>query len=182
MPIKVQMKAIHPKRFALSELAVAERMMLEGLSIAVLAQFRKVTATWEHKPRFSVSKRVTSKNLILTVTTDDEIFGWVNAGTEQHVIEPRSPVSKRNPARASSLAYRRSFRPKTRRGVIGSSAGGKTGEYVYPVSVTHPGIEAREFTTTIGAWAQEEMVRRSDAAMREALERAVVEDEDALRD
>src|SRR5678816_3795076 len=49
-------------------------------------RFEDSTSTWSHKPDFTIKQ--TSAGV--EISTDSEIFGFVDQGTKPHVIEPKS--------------------------------------------------------------------------------------------
>lgn len=59
----------------------------------IAADFEERTKNWRTPPEFYVTSEETAEGLILKVTTDNEIFGYVDQGTEPHEILPvNSPV------------------------------------------------------------------------------------------
>ena len=103
---------------------------------AVKADFEKTTAGWEHSVSFTIQKQGTDR----TVTTDDEIYGYVEHGTRPHVI-----VAKR----ARVLRFATGGRAKTSPNRITSGSGSKGGAVVFRPRVNHPGTKARLFTQQI---------------------------------
>ncbi len=125
-------------------------------------EYEKTTRTWKNKPKFEVIVGLTRKGggeASVLVGTDDEIYGYVDEGTDAHVISAK---------RAPFLKFRTGFTPKTTRGQIGSRRGGRSGGWVQKKSVMHPGSKARRFTPTIAARRKGPFVRN----MRRANERA----------
>lgn len=108
--------------------------------------FRKTTATWKRKPKFEtkVSLRRAAAEGGVAVTTNDEIFGYVDAGTKPHPIVAR---------RARVLRFNSRFAPKTRPGFVGSFRGDSSGPLVFRRSVMHPGTRARRFSEAIAQLA-----------------------------
>ena len=105
--------------------------------------FKKTTATWEHDVSFDIEVSA-DPNVEVSVTTTDKIYGYVNDGTDPHMIFPKR-------ARALSFQWggKGSYRPKTRPRVIGSTPGGPTGPQVARPYVQHPGTDPREFDVAI---------------------------------
>lgn len=145
--IHVQLTAVLPKGLVLDMQKL--RAELEGafdhtMNI-IRDDFQKTTKTWEHPVEFvKDGPAMQGGDLAASVSTDDEIYGYVNDGTPAH------PIAVRN---AKFLAFRwggpGSYRPKTRVRIISSSAGGPTGETVFRKQVWHPGTTAREFDAEI---------------------------------
>lgn len=111
---------------------------LDAAAKGVQEDFRKTTSSWQHKPAFSVEKRTGER----IVSTNDEIYGYVDEGTRPHVIRPK---------RGKVLAFAGgAYRAKTSPRVIGSTGGGSSGATVFSRGVQHPGTKAREFEQAIG--------------------------------
>ncbi len=125
-------------------------------------EYQKTTRTWKRKPKFEIIVglgRGADAEASVLVGTDDEIYGYVDEGTEAH------PISAR---RKPFLKFRTGFTPKTSRGRIGSRRGGRSGGWVSKKRVMHPGTKSRNFTPTIAARREGPFVRN----MRKANERA----------
>lgn len=118
------------------------------------ADFGTTTRTWNTKPEFSIDA---SKGDRRIVGTDDEIFKYVDEGTQPHIIRPK---------RAKTLAIIGiNSRPKTRPGFIGSTQGGRDNTNVYTRVVHHPGTEARKLTIAIRDKWSKQMVLVFDRAL-----------------
>lgn len=102
--------------------------------------YRSTVATWEHKVTFTQTVDKRGGVFAIEVSTDDDIYGYVDRGTRPHVIRPK---------RARALRFRGGYRAKTRVGVIGSRQGGAFGATVHAMSVNHPGFPGRKFSETI---------------------------------
>jgi hypothetical protein len=57
------------------------RTTLKRESGYVLKQYQKFTGTWSHQPAFNVSYFRDEDHYVVTVTTDDDIFRYVDEGT-----------------------------------------------------------------------------------------------------
>ena len=168
MSFEMRFTAIRPKMWTLKYVRLELMNTLRKEARAGRKEYQQTTRTWAHKPVFKISGlSLRGQVARITVSTTDRIYGYVDRGTRRHVIEPRSPVSISG--RPSSLRFRPGYRRKTRPRHIGSSAGGRFGAYVYPVSVTHPGIKARGFTPLIRRRAQ----RRLNASAPKAVQRGI---------
>lgn len=132
----------------------AVRKGMREAAEAVKADFDKTVSTWEHKPDFKITEQ--SENFI--VSTDDEVFGFVDLGTKPHVI-----VAKR----ARVLRFATGGKPKTSPGKITSGSGSKGGDVVFRPRVNHPGTKARLFTQQIAKRWQ----RGTAPFIRDALEK-----------
>lgn len=101
-----------------------------------LKDFEKTTATWEHKPAFTIEAQGNGEYLI---GTNDERWKWIDEGTKAYTIRPRGRFLRFSPG----------SRPKTSPGVITSGAGSSGSGVVFARVVRHPGIKARLFTKQI---------------------------------
>ena len=120
---------------------------------AVLLDFAKTTATWKHKPRFTVQH----DGKTYTITTTDEIYGYVDEGTKPHVIVPRH---------GRVLRFAVGGRAKTTPGRITAGGGSPGKDVVFTPRVNHPGTKARLFTKQIAKMWQ----RGTAPYIRQALE------------
>ena len=110
---------------------------LDDLGKQIKKTFEGTTATWETDVKFDVDVTMNNSKAEIVVSTDNEIYGYVNEGTKPHIIRPK---------RARRLAFRTGYRPKTRPKSITSGPGGASGPWVTAGVVHHPGTKAREFT------------------------------------
>jgi hypothetical protein len=109
---------------------------LDGAAKAVKIDLSVTTQTWRNRPTFTIEKDGDSR----TVATDDEVYGYVDEGTEPHLIVAKSPNKP--------LTFGIGGRPKTAPKVIGSRPGARGSTIVRAQVVHHPGTTAREFTDT----------------------------------
>lgn len=137
------------------------RAAMRAQAEMVRRDYEKTTATWEHKPEFTITE--TDGGTRFTVGTDDKIYGFVTHGTRPHIIEARN---------APVLAFRGGYKAKTTPRVIGSGPGGASGDVMFRQQVHHPGTEARDFERTIQNEAQRTIAnnvqRAIDQGVREA--------------
>lgn len=143
MPVSVGFRFIKPRRSFLdlgrrTESALQERA--RQVASEIRADFEKTTATWEHQVEFVEKITFGARGIDISVSTDDEIYKFVNSGTKPHAIVP---------VRARALRFRGGYKAKTTPGVLGSSAGGSSGPEVTRKAVWHPGTEARNFDLEI---------------------------------
>lgn len=100
----------------------------------VKRDFQRTVTTWNHKVTFTIGKRFSrgsrgsEAEYGFTVTTDDEIWGWLNEGTARRKVRMSDD-----------------FAPKTTPNVFGSEEGqgGVAGW------AEMPGIEARNWTEIV---------------------------------
>lgn len=122
---------------------------------------QRVTDTWTHKPEFRITVRGRMGGATtLRVSTDDEIFHFVNMGTRPHLIQARN---------APVLAFPSQFRPKTMPGSLRSGPGFSGGPTVLRFAVWHPGTEPRRFDDTALAWGQKHGLRQIRADLDKLL-------------
>lgn len=127
-----------PKQlFNTAKLNRAIENALTGEAKAVKIDLDTTTQTWTHRPAFTIDKTEGRR----VVATDDEVYGFVDEGTDAHLIVAKSPTKP--------LTFGVGGRPKTTPRVIGSRAGAKGSTIVRAQVVHHPGTNAREFTDTV---------------------------------
>lgn len=133
----------------------------------LLGDFEKTTATWNRKPDFD---KLTDENPpAMLVSTDDEIYQYVDKGTEPHLIFAGAYTGKSD---KKALAFPRSSTPKTKPRVIGSSPGARSSEKVVRPYVHHPGTEPRHFEEEIGKKWKKLFKRRMERAMSSAAKKS----------
>lgn len=127
----------------------------------VQKQYRGLTHSWENKVRFELDVEISDNRVFFEVFTQDELF-WLldESGAEPHFIAAR---------RAPTLRFRENFTPKTSVGSLESFAGGKTGNYVTPFGVTHPGFEARKWSKEISIQLEKSMLQDIETAMSKVI-------------
>lgn len=126
---------------------------------AVQVDFNVTTRTWSHKPDFKIDHAAGSASW--EISTDDAIYGYVDAGTPPHIIKVKN---------AKFLHfYRTGFRPKSRAGWIGSNKGRVASQdETFVKSVHHPGNRPRNFAKTIKKKWDTEWPRQLARAIRAA--------------
>lgn len=136
--------------------------LLNGLrktGTAMRKDFQATVATWEEKPEFDEKISLAGGRASVTVTTANEIYGYVDQGTKAHDIYPK---------KAKRLAFQPGYRAKTQPGVIGSGAGGADGGVLFRPYVRHPGTKARKFSKTIAAKWRKTFPSMMKGAMKKA--------------
>jgi hypothetical protein len=147
MPPRARLEVTKPKQL------VDTKKFMRGLERAVddttaiaKANFEATVKSWKRKVRFKRTRAARRGSAIEgSVTTGDEIYGYVSGGTGRH------PIPKRPTPRGRPLRFRTGYRAKTRRRVLGSHKGGAYGGWRSKRQVMHPGTEAREFEKEIAA-------------------------------
>jgi hypothetical protein len=155
----VKLIPVTPKDGQLFNLAAIQRAITSTLNQAAQdaqKDLQSTTATWKRKVTFAITPIPDG----FQVSTDDEIYGYVDQGTPPHIITPK---------RGKMLRFGPGSRPKTTVRVIGSTAGAKGGAPVVARIVHHPGTEAREFSQMLQEKYDDELPKRIDVALGEAL-------------
>lgn len=101
---------------------------------------RRGTASWDTRVSFKIEP-ISSTAIGFKISTDSQVWKWVNYGTKPHVIE----ANGNSGGNGRNLAFQSQFKPKTLPNRITSRSGGKSGQWVYPQKVYHTGAEPRDF-------------------------------------
>jgi hypothetical protein len=136
----VNVVATFPKLFKQDLLFNALMGDFDMIAKSIKADFELTVATWRVKPKFETEITPIPGGHLITVFTEDDIYGWVSRGTKPHTIVPKN---------AKWLRFAPDFKAKTEPRVIGSTFGGHFGSDVFKKKVFHPGAEAREFEEEI---------------------------------
>lgn len=137
--------------------AVREEMLATGRDVK--KDFERTTANWETPVDF----RVTAERDGVTISTESEIYGYVDDGTKPHDIAPKH---------AKRLRFSvGGFQPKTNPRVIGSGQGRSGAVTVFRRIVHHPGTEAREFSKILQDKWQKQIGVRIGQAIGKVLDR-----------
>ncbi len=177
-------KSIKPGvKFKSSTFREELRKAAEAMAPKIQADFEKTTRTWEHEVVFesevnvgrAAGSYVTRKLGVTTgaeisVTTDDDIYAYVDEGTRPHIIRPKRRRGRRKAA--STLAFQTGGRPKTTPNVIGSTAGRKGNKWAFAKEVHHPGTKARKFTQAIHRKWTPRFRKEMQAAINRAAKRS----------
>ncbi len=165
----VFMKSIKPQRLKIAAFRLAWLNAMRKAGKVIKSDFEKTTKTWKHKPVFEIVISLTGPGPLLLVGTDDEIYGYVSRGTEEHPIFAGIFTGKSS---KKSLAFPSKFSPKTKPGFIGSSPGSSGGSTVFVPYVNHPGSAARKFEEAIkkkrGPWFKKQMEQAMSEAARKS--------------
>ncbi len=119
----------------------------------VMRRFNKITATWRHKPSFMVQEYLSLglDDMSVTVSTDDEIYAYLNDGTE---------------VRYATMTP--GFISKTEPDWIGSRTG-NGGLWFVSTYSPKPGIEARKWDKAIAEDRQAKFQRNLERAVMRGL-------------
>lgn len=152
----ITFKPILPAK--LFDVALIEREIeaeLDKAAKEIKDDFDKAASTWGHKPGFTITRSTWQRE----ITTDDQVFVYVNEGTRPHTILPQG----------ARLAFPGSFVPKTMPGVLGSGGGGSGGKTVFAKEVHHPGTKPRKFDEAVAKLWEPKLAK----AIQDAIDRAV---------
>lgn len=148
MPVSMGFRFIRPKRSFLDLGRKVERELesrADQVAGEIRHDFEKTTESWDHAVEFVEHVTKDARGITISVSTDDEIYNYVNGGTKPHAI-PKVAGGKRLRFQWDGPG---SYQAKTRPGTIGSGPGGSSGPYVSFKSVWHPGTEPRNFDMAI---------------------------------
>jgi hypothetical protein len=159
-------KEIKPSRLRADKIRLTMLNEMRKAGTAMKADFEKTTATWKHKPKFEAVVSLTPPGPQLLVGTDDEIYGYVSRGTKPHPIFAGIYTGKSN---KKALAFPGRSTPKTRPGVIGSTAGSRGGTMIVRPYVQHPGTKPRKFEEAIQKLWETKFRTRMEQALRKAV-------------
>lgn len=130
----IKLKPIKPKGLAESfrKMPDAVNRGMDDAAEQVKKDLEQTTQGWQHQVVFTIEEHGAER----TVTTDDEIWGYVDRGTDPHVIV----------AHGKALAFTVGGTPKTRPGILVSGPGSKGSAVVVRPMVHHPGTKPRNFS------------------------------------
>jgi hypothetical protein len=155
-------KGLKPAKLRVDKVRLAILNELRKEGAAIKKEFEKTTATWEgSKPTFKIAIGLTGTDAIVLIGPAGNPEGaqkwvWLNEGTKKNY-----PITAKNPRiikrkgktiiMPPMLIFRdgRGFKPKTRIKTFTSGRGANTGPWVSKEEVTHPGVEARDWTGEI---------------------------------
>lgn len=145
----------------------AEKALNKEIRPALIKKFRAVVGDWEHKPGFRSKKKVTAQAVTVDVDvvgSNAKIWSFVSRGTKGGYLIPTNPPAK---SRDGLLHYQVDYSARTAPGGrYGLGTGEKSGAWVTPRQVTHPGVKAREFEEKISKDFIPEFRRIMENAMR----------------
>lgn len=163
MSTVVKVKILKPQTLKQKEMRLELLNGLRAAAKAVEKDYKATTATWEHKVEFETVIALDKTKAEFLVGTDDPIYNYVDKGTKPHIIRPK---------KAKVLRFQSGYSSKTKPNVIGSTAGGASGDIVFASVVNHPGTEARNFSKVINAKHKKTFKNRMHEAMRRAREKS----------
>lgn len=131
----------------------------EAIRKDALADFKKTTATWKHKPKFSSKVMLGQGAITVQIETDDAVAKYVDEGTRPHIIRAKT---KRGLLFKGRL---RRGKPKTIPNVVGSFPSTPGEGWTRKNAVKHPGTKARNFTKHIAKTTKTELQRETKNAL-----------------
>jgi len=153
-------KPIQPKKFNDKVFFDEFEKVAKKTAKDIEKDFKKTVATWDTKVKFETIIAVGPKSVDILVATDNEVYGYVDRGTKEHLIQPKKPDGV--------LAFKSRYRPKTIPNMIGSRSGGSSGDTVFAKWVIHPGTKARNFSKVISKKWKPIYKRRIEQAISRA--------------
>ena len=170
-----KVKAIKPKALNVRQFAGTLNLALYNAGKQIKKDFEGTVKTWDHKPEFEVTptnlRTATQwiRKAEVEVTTDDEIYGFVDRGTKPHVIMAGIYTGK---SKKKSLAFPSVWAPKSKPGNLRARRGFKGKVDTFVPSVHHPGTEARGSTKMIAknrkGWFKDYMQQHLNSAARKS--------------
>lgn len=148
-------KVIKPTRLRVDAMRLELLNSMRKVGTGIKGDFEKTTATWKTPVKFDEQISLSGGPQVEIFTTN-KIYGYVDQGTEPHVIVPK---------KAKALRFQSGYRAKTTPGVIGSSGGGSFGDTVYSKGILHPGNAPRNFSKEIEKIWQPKFKRAMEASM-----------------
>jgi hypothetical protein len=152
-------KKIAPKKLDVEGIVQALANAMIEFTVEVKDDFEKTTATWEHPVTFSQEVEVGPNKIVSSVLTIDQIYAWVDKGTEGHFV-PKTP--------GPILRFQGGYKAKSMPNVIGSTAGGSFGPFFFSKGHWVKGIEPRNFDKAIAEKMTPIFKQRMQAAMKQA--------------
>lgn len=165
----ILVKPLRPKKFKDREFRKEVLFAAGKAARDIKKDFQQTVKTWKRKPTFEMVVAVGPKSIDILVSTDDEIYGYVDKGTKPHPIFAGIYTGKSD---KKSLYFqwggKGSYSPKTIPNVIGSRSGGSSGPMVNKAWVDHPGTKARNFDKIIAKKWEPIYKRRIEQALSRA--------------
>jgi len=153
-------KAKLPSRFTFSATAISAELndAFEALIKDARLQFINTTLDFETPVFFTISG---GGNFRATISTDDQNYGRLNAGTSAHLISPKPGGVLRFPS-----AYGR----KTNPGMLYSVPGYRSKDFIFTkLPVMNPGFPPRAFDKAVVKYIQPKMKKQIQAALKKAM-------------
>jgi len=140
-------KGLKPAKLKVSQVRLNILNALRKEGQIVKRELEKTTATWEGaKPTFEIAIGLTGQDAIVLIGPGGNPEGaqkwvWLDEGTKKNY-----PIVAKN---APFLVFQTTYKPKTKVKTFASRPGGSSPPWAQKKKVTHPGIEAREWSSEI---------------------------------
>lgn len=162
-------RSIKPNKLKDKQIQRKIRNAVLRVGRGILRDYQKCTQTWSQQPLFVFTRDLSHDPIAFFVGTDDQIFKWVDKGTATGREKGGGKNYDITPKVQKALSFQPDFFPKTFPGRLGSRSGGKSGEPIARLFVSHPGIEAREFTTIIEKKWRPRFVKAMEEAIKSGI-------------
>ena len=156
-------KITEPMQLTFAEVRGHILAVVQNYGVKIKKDFEATTATWkDHHPVFTIERKFAGGNIKLSITTKDEVWGYLNRGTER---------------RWALMSH--DFSPKTAPRQLTSYPGSGKVLYRGPaemraagIGYAMPGIEAREWTKTVMDLYRDALIRDLRNAVSKGLRSA----------
>jgi len=165
----LKMKVIKPK--ILTEGLITDPLVKEFKTSAdrVEKNFKKTIATWKNQPKFEKEFEFGSTQWRYRVFTTNQVYAWVNDGTEPHPIEAKKKGG------VLFYPYKGTRVAKTKPGRLSSGSGKKgRNKIVSPMwqPVQHPGVKARKFDEMIAEKETPKLMKYMNVALAKSIKKS----------
>jgi len=141
-----------------SRLVNVVRQSLDETLQEVKEELEELTGDWTNTPTFQKSLELQGGKISFNLTTDSEIFKFVDGGTQAHRI-PRSGTTR--------LSFRPNYVPRTTPSGMKNAGGGVSlGSDIVRQFVDHPGVEGRGIIANHMKEFHDRVVKRTAQHMR----------------
>lgn len=163
MTLKFRLKFIDPGKINIQAFRREMNKAIKEQRDVLSEDLNRITRTWEHEVKFKIDMKDSVDKIEGAISTDDEIFGYVEKGTRSHWV-PKTGYAR--------MRFHSGYRAKTRPGLIGSTQGGGYGPFWFSKRHKVKGIKGREFLKAIYLVRQAGFKRRMEKAFEEAAKNA----------
>lgn len=118
---------------------------LDDAAQKVYSDLQRPTSTWKTSVAFQIRRIANGRTIGRTISTANEIYGYVNSGTRPHVIRAKN---------AKYLNFGPSS-PKTTPGNLDSTSGSRGPRTTFVAQVNHPGTDPRNYDKVAAEHAEQ---------------------------
>lgn len=165
MPAKLYGDPVRAIQMTVMKVQTAVAQAVDTTAESTRKKFELAVRQWKNKPRFIRRRKSADKGVISSEVVGQgspkvlAIFGYVDEGTEAHLIFPKKPGGK--------LRFQTGYSARTSPVANPNSGTGEaSGKTVFSKGVMHPGTEAREFTGFYALEAQEQLTAEIKTRLR----------------